>query len=163
MVATYLVDQVNAGCQAVQLFDSWVGNLNRPDYDRYVKPYMGKIIRAVKATGAPLILFGVHTGHLLESFATLEADVIGIDWKEEMDKAWARVGYQHAVQGNLDPVAVFAPEDVLKEKVHDVLNRTAGRPGHIFNLGHGVMPSMSIAALQKVVDMVHSYDHREAK
>jgi uroporphyrinogen decarboxylase len=163
MVATYLVDQINAGCQAVQLFDSWVGNLNRPDYDHYVKPYMGRIIKAVKATGAPLILFGVHTGHLLESMASLGPDVMGIDWKEELDKAWARVGYDRAVQGNLDPVAIFAPENVLRDKVHDVLRRTAGRPGHIFNLGHGVMPSMSIASLQRVVEMVHSYDHEEAK
>jgi uroporphyrinogen decarboxylase len=163
MVATYLVDQINAGCQAVQLFDSWVGNLTLQDYDQYVKPYMGRIVNAVKATGAPLILFGVHTGHLLESMASLGPDVVGVDWKEELDKAWARVGYDHAVQGNLDPVAVFAPETVLKEKVHDVLRRTAGRPGHIFNLGHGVMPSMSISSLQKVVEMVHSYDHKEAR
>jgi len=163
MVATYLVDQINAGCHAVQLFDSWVGNVNRMDYDQYVKPHMYKIINAVKKTGAPLILFGVHTGHLLESFADLGADVIGIDWKEEMDKAWAKVGPQHAVQGNLDPIAVYAPEDVMREKVHDVLRRTEGRPGHIFNLGHGCMPSMQISALQKVVEMVHSYDHKEAK
>lgn len=162
MVSTYLVDQINAGCQAVQLFDSWVGNLSRDDYDRYVKPHMYRIISAVKATGAPLILFGVHTGHLLESFADLGADVIGIDWKEEMDKAWTKVGPNHAVQGNLDPIAVFAPEDVMRAKVHDVLRRTEGRPGHIFNLGHGCMPSMQISALQKVVEIVHSYDHKEA-
>jgi uroporphyrinogen decarboxylase len=163
MVAQYMVDQIGAGCQAVQLFDSWVGNLNRMDYDQYVKPYMGKIIDRVRTTGAPLILFGVHTGHLLESFADLNADVIGIDWKEEIDKAWAKVGPNHAVQGNLDPVAVFAPEQVLREKVNDVLRRTEGRPGHIFNLGHGVMPSMTISALRNVVEMVHSYDHKEAK
>ncbi|HYF93181.1 MAG TPA: uroporphyrinogen decarboxylase [Symbiobacteriaceae bacterium] len=163
MVATYMVDQIKAGCHAVQLFDSWVGNLNRPDYDKYVKPHMYKIINAVKATGAPIILFGVHTGHLLESFADLGADVIGIDWKEEMDKAWAKVGPNHAVQGNLDPIAVYAPDNVLRDKVHDVLRRTEGRPGHIFNLGHGCMPSMTISALQKVVEMVHSYDHKEGK
>ncbi|HWI61752.1 MAG TPA: uroporphyrinogen decarboxylase [Symbiobacteriaceae bacterium] len=163
MVSTYLVDQIHAGCHAVQLFDSWVGNLNRADYDKYVKPHMYGIINAVKKTGAPLILFGVHTGHLLKSFSDLGADVIGIDWKEEMDKAWNVVGPQHAVQGNLDPIAVFAPEDVMREKVHDVLRRTEGRPGHIFNLGHGCMPSMQISALQKVVEMVHSYDHKEAR
>jgi uroporphyrinogen decarboxylase len=163
MVATYLVDQINAGCHAVQLFDSWVGNVNRADYDQYVKPHMHKIINAVKKTGAPLILFGVHTGHLLESFSDLGADVIGIDWKEEIDKAWEKIGPNHAVQGNLDPIAVFAPEDVMRAKVHDVLRRTEGRPGHIFNLGHGCMPSMTISSLQKVVEMVHSYDHKEAK
>ena len=163
MVATYMVDQINAGCHAVQLFDSWVGNLNRPDYDRYVKPYMGKIINTVKATGAPLILFGVHTGHLLESMADLKPDVMGVDWKEEIDKAWARVGYEMGVQGNLDPIAVYAPHDVMEEKVLDVLHRTGGRPGHIFNLGHGCMPSMKISDLQRVVEIVHNYDPREAK
>ncbi|HEY3363810.1 MAG TPA: uroporphyrinogen decarboxylase [Symbiobacteriaceae bacterium] len=157
MVATYLVDQINAGCHAVQVFDSWVGNLNRPDYDQYVKPYMGKIIKAVKATDAPLILFGVHTGHLLESMAGLEPDVMGVDWKEEIDVAWNRVGPGCAVQGNLDPVAIFAPPAVLQAKVDDVLHRIGGRPGHIFNLGHGVMPNMTIASLQRVVEMVHSY------
>ncbi len=163
MVATYMVDQINAGCQAVQLFDSWVGNLTRADYERYVKPHMVKIFQAVKQTGAPIILFGVNTGHLLESFATLGADVIGIDWKEEIDRAWDKVGHHHAVQGNLDPVAVFAPPEVLEEKVKDVLRRTEGRPGHIFNLGHGIMPQMSVAALQRVVEIVHSYDHKEGE
>lgn len=163
MVGTYMVDQINAGCHAVQLFDSWVGNLNRSDYDKYVKPYMGRIVNKVKATGAPLILFGVHTGHLLESMADLQPDVMGVDWKEEIDKAWARVGYDMGVQGNLDPIAVYAPHDVMQEKVNDVLRRTAGRPGHIFNLGHGCMPSMKIADLQRVVEMVHSYDPKEAK
>jgi uroporphyrinogen decarboxylase len=163
MVATYLVDQIKAGCHAVQLFDSWVGNLTRSDYDRYVKPYMFRITEAVKATGAPLIHFGVNTGHLLESMAEVGGDVIGVDWREEIDRAWERIGPQHGVQGNLDPVAVFAPPEVLKAKVEDVLRRTAGRPGHIFNLGHGVLPTMSIAALQRVVEWVHSYDHKEGK
>lgn len=162
MVATYLVDQIQAGCHLVQLFDSWVGNLNRADYEQYVKPYMYPIVEAVKATGAPLIHFGVHTGHLLESMAATGADVIGVDWKEEIDRAWERIGPDHAVQGNLDPVAIFAPPDILEAKVHDVLRRTEGRPGHIFNLGHGVMPQMEIATLQRVVELVHSYDHKEA-
>ncbi|HYG60055.1 MAG TPA: uroporphyrinogen decarboxylase [Symbiobacteriaceae bacterium] len=161
MVAAYLVDQINAGCHAVQLFDSWVGNLNRADYEQYVQPYMYRIVDAVKATGRPLIHFGVHTGHLLESMAATGADVVGVDWKEEIDRAWERIGYNHAVQGNLDPVAVFAPHDVMKAKVHDVLRRTEGRPGHIFNLGHGCMPQMKISDLQRVVEYVHAYDHKE--
>lgn len=163
MVATYLVDQIKAGCHAVQLFDSWVGNLTRADYEQYVKPYMYRIAEAVKATGAPMIHFGVHTGHLLESMAAVGGDVMGVDWKEELDKAWARIGPNHAVQGNLDPVAVYAPPDVLKAKVHDVMRRAGGRPGHIFNLGHGCMPSMQISQLQRVVELAHSYDHKEAK
>jgi len=158
MVGTYLVDQIEAGCHAVQLFDSWVGNLTRADYETYVQPFMPRIIERVRATGAPLIHFGVHTGHLLESMAAVGGDVLGIDWKEEIDRAWERVGPDMGVQGNLDPVAVFAPPEVLEAKVHDVLRRTAGRSGHIFNLGHGVMPSMSVAALQRVVDLVHLWE-----
>lgn len=161
LVASYLVDQIRAGCQLVQLFDSWVGNLTREDYEAYVRPYMYPIIEAVRATGAPLIHFGVNTGHLLEAMADLRPDVMGIDWREELDVAWRRIGPDFAVQGNLDPVAVFAPEAVLEAKVKAVLRRAGGRPGHIFNLGHGVMPQMSVAALQRVVELVHAHDLRE--
>lgn len=161
LVATYMVDQINAGCQLVQLFDSWVGNLTRADYETYVRPHMFKISEAVRATGAPLIYFGVNTGHLLESMSQIKPDVMGIDWHEELDKAWERLGPHFGVQGNLDPVAVFAPHDVLSAKVHDVLRRTHGRPGHIFNLGHGIMPSMSADALKSIVEMVHGYDPKQ--
>ncbi|MFZ5817073.1 MAG: uroporphyrinogen decarboxylase [Bacillota bacterium] len=161
MVATYLVDQVKAGCQLVQLFDSWVGNLTRADYETYVRPHMYRITEAVRATGAPLIYFGVNTGHLLTSMSEIRPDVMGVDWHEELDKAWDRIGPDFAVQGNLDPVAVFAPSDILEAKVKDVLRRTEGRPGHIFNLGHGIMPSMSVDALKRVAEIVHSYDHKE--
>lgn len=161
MVATYLVDQINAGCQLVQLFDSWVGNLTRADYETYVRPHMFRIADAVRATGAPLIQFGVNTGHLLESMAAIQPDVMGIDWHEELDRAWERIGPGFAVQGNLDPVALFAPPDVLEAKVKDVLRRTEGRAGHIFNLGHGVMPQMTVSSLQRVAEIVHSYDHKE--
>ncbi len=161
MVATYLVDQVNAGCQLVQVFDSWVGNLTRLDYETYVRPHMFKISEAVRKTNAPMIYFGVNTGHLLESMSQIKPDVMGVDWHEEIDKAWERIGPDFAVQGNLDPVAVFAPNEILDAKVKDVLRRTEGRPGHIFNLGHGIMPSMSIDALKRVAEIVHSYDHKE--
>lgn len=161
MVSTYLVDQINAGCQLVQLFDSWVGNLTRADYETYVRPHMFRIAEAVRSTGAPLMQFGVHTGHLLESMSAIKPDVVGIDWREELDKAWERIGPDFAVQGNLDPVALFAPPDVLEAKVKDVLRQTEGRPGHIFNLGHGVMPQMTVSSLQRVAEIVHSYDHKE--
>lgn len=161
MVAQYLVEQIEAGCQVVQLFDSWVGNLNLWDYERYVKPYMYRIADAVRATGAPLIHFGVHTGHLLPAMASIGVDVMGVDWKEEIDTAWERLGYSTGIQGNLDPVALFAAPEVLEAKVKDILRRTEGRPGHIFNLGHGVVPQTDVATLQRVVEMVHSYDHRE--
>lgn len=162
MVAKYLVDQINAGCQVVQVFDSWVGNLSQPDYDRYVKPYMGRIVDAVKATDTPLIMFGVHTGHLLKTISSVGADVVGVDWKENLDEAWAKIGYDKGVQGNLDPVALFAPPDVLEAKVKEVLRRAGGRPGHIFNLGHGVLPPTDVATLARVSEIVHSYRNEEA-
>jgi uroporphyrinogen decarboxylase len=161
MVATYLVDQINAGCQIVQLFDSWVGNLNRVDYETYVQPHYFKIAEAVKRTGAPLIHFGVHTGHLLPSMAKIGGDVLGVDWKEEIDLAWERIGPSHGVQGNLDPVTAFAPADVLEAKVKEILRKVGGRPGHIFNLGHGVLPPTPVEALQRIVEIVHSYEQQE--
>lgn len=163
MVAQYLVEQIQAGCQAVQVFDSWVGNVNLADYEMFVKPYMHRIVKAVKDAGVPLIMFGVHTGHLLASMAEIGPDVVGVDWKEEIDQAWAKIGYDHGVQGNLDPVALFAPENVLEAKIKDILRRTAGRPGHIFNLGHGVLPQTNVATLRRVSEIVHSYQPEEAK
>jgi uroporphyrinogen decarboxylase len=157
MVAGYLVDQINAGCQVVQVFDSWVGNLNLLDYDQYVKPYMHRIVDAVRATGAPMIHFGVQTGHLLPTMASIGGDVMGVDWKEQIDLAWERIGPSHGVQGNLDPIALFAPPDVLEAKVTDIMRRVGGRPGHIFNLGHGVLPPTPVSALQRVVEIVHNY------
>ncbi len=161
MVAQYLVEQIQAGCQAVQVFDSWVGNLNLSDYEQYVKPYMYRIVAAVKAAGAPLIHFGVHTGHLLPSMAAIGGDVIGVDWKEQIDQAWERIGPDHGVQGNLDPVALFAPPAVLEAKVKEILRRVGGRPGHIFNLGHGVLPMTDVATLQRVAQIVHEYRPEE--
>lgn len=161
MVASYLVAQVEAGCQVVQIFDSWVGNLTRTDYETHVRPHMYPIVEAVRAAGAPVIHFGVNTGHLLASMADLRPDVMGIDWRTDLDEAWRQIGPGFAVQGNLDPVAVFAPPEVLEAKVTDVLRRAGRRPGHIFNLGHGVMPQMSVSALQRVVDLVHAYEVRE--
>lgn len=161
MTIEYLLGQIKAGCQVVQLFDSWVGQLSLTDYERYVKPYSVRIVQAVKATGIPLIQFGVHTGHLLESFASLGSDVVGVDWREPIDEAWKRIGYDHGVQGNLDPVLLFAPTDVLEAAVKDILRRTEGRPGHIFNLGHGILTETPVSAVQRVVEIVHSYDHKE--
>lgn len=161
MVATFLVDQIEAGCQVVQLFDSWAGNLDRLDYDQYVKPYLVRIAQAVRQAGAPLIHFAVHSAHLLEAMASVGGDVIGVDWREPIDRAWERIGPDHGVQGNLDPVALFAPPEVLEAKVKDVLRRTGGRPGHIFNLGHGVLPDTPVSALQRVCEIVHTYEPRE--
>lgn len=157
MVAGYLVDQIKAGCQVVQVFDSWVGNLNLLDYEQYVKPFMHRIVAAVQATGAPMIHFGVQTGHLLPAMASIGGEVVGVDWKEQIDLAWERIGPNHGVQGNLDPIALFAPPDVLEAKVTDIMRRVGGRPGHIFNLGHGVLPPTPVSALQRVAEIVHNY------
>jgi len=158
MVGDYLVEQVQAGCQAVQVFDSWVGQLSVRDYQRFVQPYMDRIAARVATTDAPLIHFGVGTGHLLASMAQIGGDVVGVDWREPIDQAWDRIGPDRAVQGNLDPVALFAPAEALEAEVRDILARTAGRPGHIFNLGHGVLPETPMDALKRVVDVVHSGD-----
>jgi uroporphyrinogen decarboxylase len=163
MTADYLLAQIKAGAHIVQMFDSWVGNLSVPDYERYVKPYSKRVADAVRATGTPFIHFGFGTGHLLPSMASIGVDVQGVDWKEDLDQAWARLNYDVAVQGNLDPIALFAPNDVLDAKVKDVLRRSEGRPGHIFNLGHGVLPTTPVAALQRVVELVHSIDPKEMK
>lgn len=161
MTIDYLIGQINAGCQVVQLFDSWVGQLSLLDYERYVKPHSKRIVEAVRATGTPMITFGVHTGHLLQSFASLGVDVVGVDWREPIDEAWERIGPNHAVQGNLDPVLLFAPNEVLDAQTDDIMRRVGGRPGHIFNLGHGILTETPVPAAQRVVERVHNYKHKE--
>lgn len=163
MTADYLRAQIEAGCPVVQLFDSWVGNLTLEDYDRYVKPYSARVAQAVRSAGALLIHFGFGTGHLLPAMASIGVDVQGVDWKEPIDQAWARLGGTVAVQGNLDPVALYAPASILEEKVRSILGRAGGRPGHIFNLGHGVLPTTPVDALRRVVEIVHSTDPKEMR
>lgn len=162
MVGDYLVAQIQAGCQAAQIFESWVGNLSLQDYNTYVKPYMAGIVAKVKATGAPLIYFGVGTGALLSSMSEVGVNVLGADWREPIDVAWQKMG-NCGIQGNLDPTALFAPPDVLEAKVLDILRRVGGRPGHIFNLGHGILPNTPVDAAKRVVELVHSFDLKEAR
>ncbi|HEY58328.1 MAG TPA: uroporphyrinogen decarboxylase [Anaerolineae bacterium] len=153
-LAAYLVAQVEAGAQAVQLFDSWVGALSLSDYRRYVLPYSRRVLQAAMDTGVPVIHFGTGTGHLLEAMREAGGTVIGVDWREPLDRAAARLGEGVALQGNLDPVALFAPLPVLREQVDEVLRR-APRRGHIFNLGHGILPDTPVEAVRAVVEMVH--------
>ena len=155
-LAAYLTAQVEAGAQAVQLFDSWVGALSLPDYRRYVLPYSQRVLKAVEATGVPVIHFGTGTAHLLEAMREAGGTVIGVDWREPLDRAHARLGDGVALQGNLDPIALFAPPEVLREQVQDVLRR-APRVGHIFNLGHGLLPDTPVEAVRAVVEMVHEF------
>jgi uroporphyrinogen decarboxylase len=153
----YLVSQIEAGAQAVQLFDSWVGVLSPQDYQRFVLPYSTRVLQAAGAAGVPTIHFGTNTTTLLPLMRQAGSDVLGLDWRLPLDEGWALVGEDVAVQGNLDPMALFAPLDVLEQRVKDVLKRAGGRPGHIFNLGHGISKHTDAAKVKAVVDMVHEW------
>ena len=154
VVTGYLRRQIRAGAQAIQLFDSWVGCLSPDDYRTYVAPHSRRALSLAGAAGVPLIHFGTGTATFLEDFAGAGGDVISIDWRIPIDAAWARIGAR-AIQGNLEPVALLAPEAERNRQVRDILKRAGGRPGHIFNLGHGVLPETDVAAVRAVVDLVH--------
>ena len=152
VVGEYLAAQVEAGVQAVQVFDSWVGALDEADYREFVLPHVRPIFDRVR--GVPAIHFGTGTGHLLAAQREAGGDVIGVDWRTPLDEGWARIGKGRAVQGNLDPTALLGPRDRLLGKVDDVLRRAGGRPGHVFNLGHGILPMTDPANVRAVVDHV---------
>jgi len=151
----YLRAQVEAGAQAIQVFDSWAGALDPDDYARYVLPVMRDVFGGVAGLDVPLIHFGVGTGELLALMRDAGANVVGVDWRVPLDRAWDRVGPDVAVQGNLDPAACVAPWDIVEAKAMDVLARAAGRPGHVFNLGHGVLPGTAPETLERLVELVH--------
>ena len=158
IVTGFLHAQVAAGARAVQLFDSWAGCLSPDHYRLYAAPASRRVLDAVAGMGVPAIHFGVGTGGLLEEMA-VGADVVGIDWRVPLDAARARLGDGVAVQGNLDPAACLAPWEVAATEARHVLAANAGRPGHIFNLGHGVLPETDPAILQRLVDLVHREGH----
>jgi len=155
LVGAYLAAQARAGAQALQLFDSWVGCLSPADYRTYVLPHSRRALTLAAASGVPVIHFGTGTAPFLEDFASAGGDVIGVDWRIPLDDAWDRIGDTRAVQGNLDPAALLAPAPERDARVRDILARAAGRPGHIFNLGHGVLPETDVGAVRAVVDLVH--------
>jgi len=138
----------------VQLFDSWVGSLGPDDYRHFVLPYTRRVIAAVPP-GVPVIHFGTVTGALLELMREAGGDVIGLDWRVDLAEAWHRLGPDVSVQGNLDPVALFADVAEIKRRAREILDRAAGRPGHIFNLGHGILPETPVDHVIALVDMVH--------
>jgi len=154
VLSGYLAGQIRAGAQAVQLFDSWVGTLAPADYRAYVLPHTRAIFERLRPLSVPMIHFGVGTASLLELQREAGGDVIGLDWTIPLDAGWARVA-DRAVQGNLDPIALFAPLPELKRRVREILGRAGGRPGHIFNLGHGILPGTPVDNVRAVVDMVH--------
>lgn len=152
----YLAGQIEAGVQAVQIFDSWAGVLTPADYEAYAQPYVRKIIQMLPAPRVPVIVFGTETPALLERMRDTGADVVGVDWRIELDVARARLGRAVVVQGNLDPCALFAPRAELERRVKDVLARGGGI-GHVFNLGHGILPPTPVDAAIAMVEMVHEH------
>jgi uroporphyrinogen decarboxylase len=151
----FLRVQINAGVRAVQLFDSWAGALSPADYRRYVLPHSTRVFSALAVLGVPRIHFGVGTGELLGLMGEAGADVVGVDWRVPLDVAADRVGVGRALQGNLDPSLVFAPWEVLSRAAADVCQRGRAAHGHIFNLGHGVLPTTDPAVLARLVEFVH--------
>lgn len=150
-VSAHLRAQISAGADAVQVFDSWVGNLTPEEYCEHVLPHMRSIFDGL---GAPSIHFGTRTTPLLEAMREAGGDALGVDWRIPLDEAWARIG-NRAIQGNLDPEALLGPRDKLLRKVDDILSRAGGRPGHIFNLGHGILPSTPMESVDAVIERVH--------
>jgi uroporphyrinogen decarboxylase len=159
LVGDYLNAQIDAGVNAVQVFDSWVGALNPADYREFVAPHTAQIFNAI-AGRVPTLHFGTGTSSLLEELRDAGGDVIGVDWRIPLDTAWARIGDAHAVQGNLDPTLLLGPADRLLGAADDVLARAEGRPGHIFNLGHGILPSTPLEHVQLLAHHVHDASRR---
>ncbi len=153
----YLTAQVAAGAQAVQLFDSWVGALALEDYVERVAPHTRAIFDALRPLNVPRIHFGTDTAGLLESIAETGPDVVSLDWRVPLDQGWSRVGFERGIQGNLDPGVLLGPPDLVQARTREVLRKAAGRPGHIFNLGHGVPPDASLANLHLLVETVHAW------
>jgi uroporphyrinogen decarboxylase len=160
IVAAHLRAQVQAGAGAVQLFDSWVGALDRDDYRRSVMSHTAAVMRGISDLGVPAIHSGVGTGHLLTAMREAGGDAVGVDHRIPLDDAWSAIGEDRAIQGNLDPGAALGPWEVLERKARDVLARAGGRDGHVFNLGHGVLPDTPVANLQRLVDLVHEETSR---
>jgi uroporphyrinogen decarboxylase len=160
VITGYLRRQIKAGAQAIQLFDSWVGCLSVGDYVEYVMPHVQLIFEGLKREGVPMIHFGTGTSAMLPQMREAGGDVIGIDWRIHLDEAWATVGHDVAVQGNLDPLTLFAPLHEIERRVADILRRAGGRPGHIFNLGHGILPTTPIEHVAATIDMVHKLSQR---
>ena len=155
LVLDYLLAQVEAGAQVVQVFDSWVGCLSPADYRRYVLPHMAGIFSGLRRGGAPSIHFGTGTAGILPSMKEAGGDVMGVDWRVDLGEAWRTVGYDRGIQGNLDPALLLAPWPVIEDGARRVIEAAGSRPGHIFNLGHGVLPDSPVEQLQRLVEFVH--------
>lgn len=159
----YAKQQVDAGADVIQIFDSWAGALAIPDYREYVLAATRALVRDVQALGVPVIYFGVDTASLLPAMRETGADVLGLDWRTPLDQAWRALDYSCAVQGNLDPITLFAEPELIRKRVHGILDQAGGRAGHIFNLGHGIVPGTPVENVQAVVQFVREYRPLETK
>jgi uroporphyrinogen decarboxylase len=157
VLAPFAHSQVTAGARAIQVFDSWVGALGSDDYVRFAAPYSRALIERIRSTGVPVIHFGTGASGFFKELHAAGGDVMGCDWRINIDQAWMDISYRSAIQGNLDPVALFAPLHELRTKVHELLKRTGTRPGHIFNLGHGILPETPVENVRAVVQMVREF------
>jgi uroporphyrinogen decarboxylase len=157
VLVAYAQQQVEAGADCIQIFDSWVGSLSVTDYRQYCLAPTTELVQRIKALGVPVIYFGVDTASMLPAMAETTADVLGLDWRVPLDEGWRAVGPGCAVQGNLDPITLFAPLDILESRVREVLALANGRPGHIFNLGHGIVPGTPVDNVIQVVEWVKQY------
>jgi uroporphyrinogen decarboxylase len=153
----FAAQQVAAGADVIQIFDSWAGALSIPDYRDFVLPATRILVREVQTLGVPVIYFGVDTASLLPAMREAGADVLGLDWRTPLDQAWRGLDYACAIQGNLDPITLFAVPELIRKRVHQILDQAAGRPGHIFNLGHGIVPGTPVENVQAVVKFVREY------
>jgi uroporphyrinogen decarboxylase len=158
MVVPYAAMQVVYGADVVQVFDSWVGALSPGDYEHYVLPHSQTLVRSIQTTGVPVIHFATGAGTFLPLLNQAGANVMGLDWRVNLDEAWAQLKHEVAVQGNLDPVALFAPLPELRRRMEDVLRRSGDLPGYIFNLGHGILPETPVDNVKAVVQMVHEFE-----
>jgi len=162
VTSAYAAAQVHAGADVIQVFDSWVGCLSVDDYRQYVLPRTTELIRSLRATGAPVIYFGTDTATLLPSMKETGADVIGLDWRVPLDEGWRALGNSGAVQGNLDPVVLFSDWKHVEARAKDVLHRAGGRPGHIFNLGHGILPETPVDNVKALAEYVQEHSAQAA-
>ena len=157
VLTQYARQQVDAGADVIQVFDSWAGALSVEDYRDFVLPATKILIKEIQSMGVPVIYFGVDTASLLPAMRETQADVLGLDWRTPLDKAWLNLDYACAVQGNLDPITLFAEPELIRNRVRNILDQAAGRSGHIFNLGHGIVPNTPVENVQHVVKFVREY------
>ena len=157
VLGPFAIAQVAAGARAIQVFDSWVGALGPDDYVRFVAPYSRALIERIRSAGVPVIHFGTGAAGFFKELHAAGGDVMGVDWRINIDQAWMDISYRSAVQGNLDPAVLFAPLPELRTRVQELLKRTGTRPGHIFNLGHGILPETPVENVKAVVEMVREF------